>query len=297
MNLKKVICRSTISALFLTAAGFPLLHAGIGDLIKTTLTPEVRTEPPKVRVLLLHDQPTVAIEVKGKYKIYDPRTNEQVSMNFQGKRRLMRAEEDGIRWGEEFPGIHQLVIVPDISASTIVVAGIEYQGTIYVYDVGGTLSVVNKIDAEDYLKAILPKRYPSTVVLPEEFLAAIAIVARTQNYANVQSNKYWDVDAAKEGYGGYALARGSKAVENAITKTQYLALQEQEQGKGPFLPDWSPVDGKRYQGTTYSLISLDEAQKMAENGKNAVDILKKAFPDASLQLAYKRSDGAPVKAN
>lgn len=290
MKLKTMICNAAILAVLLAPAGVPLLHAGIGDLIKSSLTPEVRIEPPKIRVLLSHDKPTVLIEVKGKYKIYDPRTNEQVSMNFQGKRRLMQAEEDGIRWGEEFPGIHQLVIVPDISATTIVVDGIEYQGAIYIYDVGGTLSVVNKIDVEDYLKAILSKRYPSNVALPEELLAAITIVARTASYANAQSGKtpYWDVDARKEGYGGYALARGSKNVDEAIRKTQYLALQEQEQGKGPFLPEWNPSAGaKRYQGTTYSLISLDEAQKMAENGKNAGEILKKAFPNASLQLAYK----------
>ncbi|MBA3239000.1 MAG: hypothetical protein H0T62_11725 [Parachlamydiaceae bacterium] len=295
MNLNTMICNSAISALLLTAAGIPLLHAGIGDVIKTALTPEIRVESPKVRVLLSHDQPGALIEVKGKYKIFDPRTNEQLSINFQGKRRLMEAQEDGLRWGEEFPGIYQLVIVPDNSATTIVVDGIEYQGSIYVYDVGGTLSLVNKLDVEDYLKAVLLKRYPSTVVLPTELLAAVAIVARTANYANAQSGKspYWDVDAAKEGYRGYALARGSKAVEEAIIKTQYLALQEQEQNKGPFLPDWNSSAGKRYQGTTYSLISLDEAQKMAESGKNAGDILKKAFPNASLQLSYK----SPSKGN
>lgn len=290
MKLKKMICYSAVLAVFLAPAGASLLHAGIGDLIKSTLNPEARIEPPKIRVLLSHDQPKVLIEVKGKYKIYDPRTNEQVSMNFQGKRRLMQAKEDGIRWGEEFPGIHQLVIVPDNSAVTIVVDGIEYQGSIYIYDVGETLSVVNKVDVEDYLKTVLPKRYPATVSVPDELLAAIAIVSRSTSYANAQSGKtpYWDVDATKEGYSGYASARGSKAIEDSIRKTQYLALQGSEQGKGPFFPEWSPsAGGKRYQGITYSQISLDEAQKMAESGKNAGEILQKAFPNASLQLSYR----------
>lgn len=290
MNLNKLICTTTV---FLATAGASLLHAGIGDLITSAMTPEVHTEPPKMRVLLLHDQSKVLIEVKGKYQIYDPRTNELVGMSSIGKKRWMEAQDDGLRWGEEFPGVHQLLIVPDNSATTIVVDGIEYQGAIYIYDVGGTLSIVNKIDVEDYLRAILAKRYP-TNAQPEELLAAIAIVARTASYADAKLGKtpYWDVDASKVGYGGYVLAHGSKSVEEAIRKTQYLALedQEQNQNKSPFLLEWAPSAGsKRYQGITYSSISLEEAKKMAENGKNAGEILKKAFPNASLQLAYRQA--------
>jgi stage II sporulation protein D len=239
--------------------------------------------------LLVHDQPGVILEVKGKFKIYDPNTNERVGAGFEGKRRFIQAVQDGIRWGEEFPGVHQIAIIPDNPSTTILVGGIEYQGTIYVYDVGGSISVVNKIDVENYLKSVLPHRYPD--LLQGELLAAISIAARTNSYYNLQNSKtaFWDVDAQDEGYHGYALGADAKAFGAALDKTKYIAMQDGSEPteKALFAASWrlAPSD-KRYRGITYSAITITDADNMAKAGANAASILKKAFPQASLQLMY-----------
>lgn len=284
MILKKTICSVALTMAVVAPFAFPPMHAGIIDLVCTTLARKIPAQPPAIRVLLTHDVPGVILEIKDKYKIYDPRTNEQVSKSFQGKRRFIQALADGLRWGEEFPGVHQIMIVPNDPTTTTIVDGIEYQGTIYVYDIGGSISVVNSINVEDYLNTILPLRYAAP--LPEELLAAVAIAERTNCYYRMQNSKtgFWDVDAKKEGYHGYALSR-KKAVEMAVFKTQYMTLQQA--GEGVFALNWrqSHAD-KRYKGFTYSIITMSEAGTLAQKGKNAADILKVAFPEASLQLSY-----------
>ncbi|MGZ3733031.1 MAG: SpoIID/LytB domain-containing protein [Parachlamydiaceae bacterium] len=281
MILKNLICTMTLAGALCAQA----LNAGIVDLVSSAFAVQTPVEPPEVRVLLVHDQPDVILEVKGNYKIYDPNTNERIAIGVGGKRRHIQALADGLRWGEEFPGVHQIAIVPENLATTIIVDGIEYQGAIYVYDVGGSISVVNKLDVEHYLNIVLPQRYPELV--QEEVLAAVAITARTFNYSNLEKRKkaYWDLDAQTEGYHGIALNKDSKAFEAALYKTRYIAMENAE--SAVFSASWrASTNDKRYQGVTYSSITLPEAEILARAGQNAMSILKKAFPDATLELLF-----------
>lgn len=286
MTFKKVVCLGVLAAALSAPIALPEMHGGIMDLVSSTLK-KAPQQPPSIRILLTHDVPGVVIEVKGKYNIYDPNTNDQISRSFQGKRRYMQALVDGLRWGEEFPGIHQVKIVPRDASTTIIVDGVEYHGTIYVYDVGGSISVVNMINVEDYLNMILPQRYKDP--MPEELLAAVAIVERTNCYYRMQNSKtaFWNVDAKKEGYGGYALSRPSRFIEQAVHKTQYMALQ----GLDGFLElGWLPEsNAKRFRGVTYSTMTLQDADLLVKRGKNAAEILKTAFPMAALKLSYQPS--------
>ncbi len=289
MTMKTLFFTGMLSGALLAPMAMTQVHGGILDIVVEAFTPKPVVEAPKIRVLLTHDQPGVVLEVRGKYKIYDPRTNSPVAVSFHGKRRLLQAQSGGIVWGEEFPGIHQLAIYPDNPDTLFYVDGIEQKGALFVYDVGNSISIVNKIDVEDYLNAVLPQQYKAQ--LPEELLAGIAIAARTTSYYNAQNGKtpYWDLDAEKEGYQGSALKFRSSGFEKAIRKTQYIALQHapEEEGKLTPLVAWTnALSDKRYQGVTYSAITFDEANKLAKSGKNAAQILKEAFPKASLQLMF-----------
>lgn len=278
-----MICTGALALSMIIPAAIPTLHAGIMDLVTDAFTKKIPAQPPTIRVLLAHDKHGVILETKGKYKIYDPLTGERVGKSFNGKRRYMQPLADGLRWGESFPGIHQLLILPDDPSTATLVDGVEYQGAIYVYDVGGSVSVVNSLPVEDYLNTILPLRY--TGPLSEELLAAVAIAERTNYYYHALNSgtAYWDVDAVKEGYQGSALIRRSTPFEMAVSKTQYMVLAMPD-GKGVLALDWIKPDTQRYQGVTYSAITFAEADKMAQNGKNAGEILRAAYPMAVLQL-------------
>lgn len=244
--------------------------------------------PPMIRVLIVNDQPGVVLEVKGKYKIFDPYTKEHISTRFTGKRKFIQATEDGIKWGEEFPGLHQLLIVPDDLSITTTVDGIEYRGSIYIFDVGGTISVVNQIYIEDYLDSILSLQYRNP--LPDEALAAIAIAARTNAYfqAKHPKNQFWDVDGQQAGYQGYAVTHQPSGIDKAIYDTRYMimSLGNSEDGNKPFPAYWnSNSDSKATkEPAIYSRISLLKVEEMAQKGEHAAQILAKAFPNASIRL-------------
>lgn len=95
---------------------------------------EVKPEPKTIKVLIVHDKPGVVLEVKGKYTLYDPNKSKykHISTRFLGKRKFIQAVSDGLRWGEEFPGVYQLLIVPDEKTMTTVVDGNDYQGNLYI---------------------------------------------------------------------------------------------------------------------------------------------------------------------
>lgn len=279
----KTTVRNGALALAMMLSAASSLHAGIIDLVTTAFSKPVSAGMPTLRILLAHDKHGVIIETKGKYKIYDPSTGERVGMSFSGKRRYMQPLPDGLRWGESFPGVYQLVIVPDDPATTTLVDGVEYQGNIYIYDIGGSVSVVNSLPVEDYLLTLLPQRYTDT--MPEEMLAALAITERTNYYCQSINGKtaFWDIDAVKEGYQGSALIRPSTAMGAAVRKTCHMALGLPN-GAGVLAVEWIKPGAGRFQGVVYSAIPVDEAIKLAQNGKNAGEILRVAYPTATLQL-------------
>ena len=59
---------------------------------------------PSIKVLILHDKESADVEVKGKYKIFDPNTNVQlINMRLVGKNKPVEAMAAGLKWGEDFP--------------------------------------------------------------------------------------------------------------------------------------------------------------------------------------------------
>ena len=80
-------------------------------------------EEPFVKVLLAKEQEGLMVDVKGPHNIYDPFTGKKLDAAFMGSSYYMTPTTDGIKWGQEFPGIYQIVIVPDDQNAGVVVNG------------------------------------------------------------------------------------------------------------------------------------------------------------------------------
>lgn len=262
------------------------VDAGFWEHIVNTFWKPSQAMPPMVKVLIVHDAPGAIIEVKGKYRLYDPRTNEFISTRFVGKRKFMQALKEGLRWGEEFPGIHQMTIVPDELSTTIIVDGIEYRGAIYVYDVEGSLSVVNEIDIEDYLHSMLARKYLEP--LNEETLAALAIAARTNIYAQAENPKspYWAFDGRQIGYQGHAVIQGNTGIDRAIDATRFLIMSRSGKSDSDAVPFAAQWGDSNQAGQENARISIASADEMAKKGSHAAQILSKAFPNTNIVLMY-----------
>lgn len=75
------------------------LEASVLDSVRLALFGEQQAKPPVIKVLVMHDKPAATLDVKGKYRIYDPNTNEHISTRFIGKRQQIQAISGGLKWG------------------------------------------------------------------------------------------------------------------------------------------------------------------------------------------------------
>src|SRR3972149_3128324 len=80
--------------------------------IMTAYAAEKDSASKSIKVLLQKNNTEALLEVKGGYNIFDPKDGTKISSAFTGKRYIVRTTNTGIKWGEEFLGIHQLYIVP-----------------------------------------------------------------------------------------------------------------------------------------------------------------------------------------
>ena len=279
--------------LFILLALGPLsvvpLQAGWFDNLTSYFRKPGPAAPPKIRILVVHDQQGVVLEVKGKYKIHDPHTGDHLSTRFVGKRKFIQAVRDGIKWGEEFPGLYQLMIVPDERTTTTIVDGIEYRGPIYVYDIGGTISIINEVSIEDYLSSVLAKKYSQET--SPELLAAIAIAARTAAYYAAENPKsqYWSVDGRQVDYQGSVVINTGTDMEKAIHETRYMVMSNSAPGDeqiSPFPAEWTNGQGIGLGQQVLSRITLADAAALAQKGEHAAQILSKAFPGSKIELIH-----------
>lgn len=281
-----------ILMLMVTTASTPSLEASMWDSIKSSIWGKEKTPPPNIRVLVANDLDGAVVEVKGRYSIYDPYTEEKVSTRFIGKSKYIQALKGGLRWGEEFPGLYQLKIKPEDPQGTILVNGIEYKGALYVYDIGGGISLVNEVDIEDYLNSLLALEFNAP--LHPETLSAIAIAARTNAYFQTVNpkNTYWAVDAQHTGYQGFAVTEHAKEIEDAVKATRYMVLSQSGNYEGvitPFAAQWGPVTPRTRvpaEQIVQSAITVDQAETLVKKGSDAARILAKAYPGTMIMMAH-----------
>jgi stage II sporulation protein D len=259
------------------------------DSIKEFFGMNEKGAPPEIKVLVIHDVDGVNFEVKGKYSLYDPYTNSHISTRFIGKSKMMQSLRSGLKWGEEFPGLYQIKIVPEDPSARIYINGVEYSGVVYVYDVGGAISIVNEVKIEQYLLSVMASEYSPS--MPGEALAAFAIAQRTNAYVQAANpkNTYWAVDAQKSGYKGNDNLEEAEWATKAVQNTQYMILSNTGVYEGvatPFAIQWGVVSPGKNAGEVVvsSEISPDDAVKFAKDGMHAAQILAKVFPRATVML-------------
>ena len=109
-----------------------------------------------------------------------------------------------------------------------------------VYGISGTVNVVNELDIESYVKALLTTRMNSP--REPEVLASLAILARTDAYyhATRATDRFWHIAAKDTGYQGSALVVANSLIDRAVDTTRHLILVHPENGRTlPFATAWT----------------------------------------------------------
>lgn len=196
--------------------------------------------PKNILVLLEQGASEALLEVKGSYFLFNPHDGSKISSGVLGKRFMIHATETGLKWGEEFPGFHQIYLQPRSNETSIFINGIQYAGSIAIYAIGNRINIVNDIDIESYVKGLLSLQI--THPLENEVMAALAILARTNAYYAVSRHQdaFWQVSAGDIGYQGNALVGPNSAIEKAVNATRHLILVHPMEGKNlPFATLWT----------------------------------------------------------
>lgn len=210
-------------------------------------------KPQNIHVLLEKDITEALLEVRGPYYIFNPVDGARVTSGILGKRYMIRPTETGLKWGQEFPGITQIIILPRSDDSKILINGIQYDGGIAIYKTADKISLVNQLDVESYLKSMLAVQFEYP--LETEAMAAIAIAARTTAYAQIISNMnyFWHVDGKTLKYQGSSLVVSDSPTSKAVDSTRNLILVNRINDQNlPFAAPWTEHCG----GKTASFSSI-----------------------------------------
>jgi stage II sporulation protein D len=230
----------TLSCAALHAAGEPNFRPPPFEKSKEPILATEPIAPSNIQVLLEKDAAGVLLEVKGPYYIFNPHDGSRIASGILGKRFMIHELESGLKWGEEFAGIHQIYIKPRSIETTIFINGIQYGGAIAVFGVAGTINIVNDIDIEEYIKSILSLQFPSP--LEPETLAALAIAARTDAYYQAMKSKdsFWHIIASDVDYQGAAMVVPNSPIERIVSASKGLILVHPVGPKNlPFAAHWT----------------------------------------------------------
>ena len=196
--------------------------------------------PRNIQVLIEKVASEALLEVKGPYYLLNPHDGSRVASGLLGKRFIVRELENGLKWGEEFPGVHQIYIKPRSPETAIFVNGLQYSGAIAIFGVCGSINVVNDVDIESYVKSLLTSQFSSPQ--EPEVLSALAILTRTDAYYYATKNEasFWHLAARDVGYSGSGLIVPDSPVEKAVDTTRHLILVHPDNGRNlPFAAAWT----------------------------------------------------------
>lgn len=190
-----------------------------------------------IKVLMKENVDGALVDVDGGYKITNPQNNKVLNSSSKSKRYYLQTNAIGLKWGESFPSVHQMKIIPSHQDTMILVDGIQYKGALEVYDVNSKIQLVNEIDVEDLLKSVLSSQLGDSDY-PAASLEALTIAARTHFYycASRAGNPYWDIHASEIGYSGYGFIKINPAIERAVIATRNLILTFKDK---PFATSWT----------------------------------------------------------
>lgn len=232
----------------------------------TTLHAPQTPMGPKIRVLLEKDVNSVILESKGPYRIIRKDTSEVLTYG-GGKRFVVHAIQDGLRWGEEFPDIFQVSVIPASNETKLYVNGIQYDGAISVYHVqNNQITVVNEVAIEDYLKSTLSISLKNEETINSAALSALVILSRTEAFLRAShskaANRPWDIAAKEAKYYGFGITQSHPRIEQHIDKTRFMVVDTKS-------------DQKLY-------LNPQKAEELADRGYDAKKILSIVFQNIQL---------------
>ena len=182
----------------------------------------------EIRVLLSTNVETVDLSINSGYTIYDPQTGKTVSSSFFSKHNKVYPKHTGLSWGEEFPGIYQLHIVPS-NNDAMSINGEKYFGEIIIYQDQNNIHIVNKLKIENLVRSVLSDVINEKV--SHDVIAALAVLARTKAYqAILNDNPYWDITAEELSYKGQFSLLPNINIERSVVLTDGIVLESQEKG-------------------------------------------------------------------
>ncbi|MCH9626145.1 MAG: hypothetical protein S4CHLAM123_13380 [Chlamydiales bacterium] len=250
-----------LRTLFVCGWLFTMSTASVFAKTETKQAPE----GPSIRVLLEKNASSAFLEAKGKFRVVQKDTNRTLSHGSAGKRFVVHALQDGLRWGEEYPDVYQIEIVPLTADTRLYVNGIQCKGSLSVYHVrDNKITIVNEVRVEDYLHSTLAIKHDHA--LSSEAMTALVIAARTDIYNKILANKRksapWDISADESGYCGYGVCFRENGIYKAVERSRFMVVES--------VKDSKPLKNLQ--------MAPSKAEELAKMGYDAEKIIKKAFP-------------------
>ncbi len=179
-----------------------------------------KNKPITVKILLAKLAREAVVEAKGRFHVYNCQTNQIIDF---GKNKWDRVlyTDGGLKWGERFPGYFSLRIVPIDPQSLLYVNGSPYKGCLEIHGINGTISIINEVDIENFLRATLPCKLREP--LSKETLDALVVVERTHLafLAQKDAKVAWQITANEIDYSG---AKSDPILDEAIDRTQGIVM-------------------------------------------------------------------------
>ncbi|MFH0762658.1 MAG: SpoIID/LytB domain-containing protein [Candidatus Omnitrophota bacterium] len=184
-------CIVFITVILLSTIDYPCLSGRQG--LSTTFA----DTPQQIRVLILKEAASFNFRVKGPYKITDAARKERLAAG-NNLNTTVTACNDGIIIGAKSFKFARLHFLSGGSAEAII-NGRRFRGDLeFIKNKNNSLSIVNHIDIEDYIKGIL--YHEVSHYWPIEVLKAQTIVCRSYAMYQKESNKARDYDLTSDIY-------------------------------------------------------------------------------------------------
>lgn len=183
------------------------------------------------------DQESI-LRIEGGYGIYDPATKRRVTGGLMSKSFCLKADQEGLCWGEAFPDLYQMTIVPEGQERGFYLKNRFYPGILHVYLIDGEIKLINEMPFEDFALAICSEA-EETSGLEDETRASLAICARTQAvaFSALRHDCYWHTEARRVGYRGSSSSLQFERARRAQMKTRDLILEGKD--RGYLLVEWT----------------------------------------------------------
>ena len=210
VSRRKMIAAAAASAIPLSAGAWHLLSKNSsGQSSSNAVSSQQSTAPidtwnPPIRVNLTPSPLTdLTISIDGPSRILAPGSAKILAQSVSIKDKVVSAEGNGIRVGDEVFPISQIEIVT-AKPPSIWIGRNQYRGYVRIFRrPGGRLIAVNILPLEEYLASVLNSEMPAS--FPDEAREAQTIAARTYVLSQMKGHPQFDVYATSRSqrYLGY----------------------------------------------------------------------------------------------